>query len=160
MLPPDGRHGHSHPPLPRLAPSGGDEEQGERWEHLHAWPSKLLHRPWQWPLLCMVRQTRQPEVVPQVGERCGTPYPNGRVSNVHKGTGPAQSPSVARSVATDVGSPPLAVWRLERDDGARGTSHDRAHQTERVEHDTVAVDTCMGRLVPHTRPTGFKRMRE
>jgi hypothetical protein len=56
-------------------------------------------------------------------------------------------------------SPPIAVRRIARDDGQRVTSHDRSHRTERVEHDTVAVDTVSGRMVPHTMPKGFKRIR-
>jgi hypothetical protein len=56
-------------------------------------------------------------------------------------------------------SPPSAVRRIERYDGQRVTDHDRSHRTERVEHATVAVDTCIGRMVHHTRPQGFKRLR-
>jgi len=48
---------------------------------------------------------------------------------------------------------------MERDAGQRVTSHDRAHRTERVEPDTVAVATGLGRMVPHTMPKGFKRIR-
>ena len=56
-------------------------------------------------------------------------------------------------------SPPLAVRRLDRSDGHRVTSHDRSHRTERVEHETVDVDTFIGRMVQHTMPKGFKRIR-
>ena len=66
---------------------------------------------------------------------------------------------MARYVAPDVVRPPLAVRRLERSAGERVTSHDRSHRPERVEHDTVAVDTFIGRMVQHTRPQGFKRIR-
>ena len=39
------------------------------------------------------------------------------------------------------------------------TYHDRSPRTERVEHATVAVDPCIGRMVQHTLPKGFKRLR-
>src|SRR5262245_29078743 len=52
-----GRHGQYHPHLHLLAPSGGYEAQGARWEHLRYLPYDLLRRTWQWHLLRMVRQT-------------------------------------------------------------------------------------------------------
>jgi hypothetical protein len=48
---------------------------------------------------------------------------------------------------------------MDRYDGARVTYHYRSHRTERVEHETVGVDTFIGRMVPHTMPKGFKRIR-
>ena len=69
------------------------------------------------------------------------------MTNVHKGHVPSQSQSVARSVAPDVVSPPSAVRRIDRYDGERVTSHSRSHRTDRVEHETVAVATCIGRMV-------------
>jgi len=62
-------------------------------------------------------------------------------------------------VAKYVVSPPIAVRRIDRYDGARVTYHYRSHRTERVEYETVAVDTFMGRMVQHTVPKGFKRIR-
>ena len=56
-------------------------------------------------------------------------------------------------------SPPIAVRRIDRYDGQRVTYHDRSHRTERGEHATVAVDTFSGRMVQHTMPKGFKRIR-
>ena len=41
-------------------------------------------------------------------------YPHGLVTNVPQGNVPAQSQSVARSVAKDVVSPPIAVRRMDR----------------------------------------------
>ncbi len=76
-----------------------------------------------------------------------------------KGTVPSQDQSVARDVATYVVSPPIAVRRIDRDDGERVTSHYRSHRTERLEHETVDVVTFIGRMVPHTMPKGFKRIR-
>ena len=106
-----------------------------------------------------MRPPRQTEGVNQWMERCCTPYPHGLVRNVPKGNVPSQSQSVARYVAKYVVRPPLAVRRLERSAGERVTSHDRSHRPERVEPDTVAVDTLIGRMVQHTRPQGFKRIR-
>src|SRR6266446_8962941 len=118
-----GRNGHYHPHLPLIATSGGYDEQGERWEHRHDLPYKLLHRTWQWHLLRMVRQTLQTEVANQLVDRCFTQYPNGLVSNVHKGNVPSQYQSVARYVAKYVVSPPIAVRRIDRYDGHRVTYH-------------------------------------
>ena len=62
-------------------------------------------------------------------------------------------------MAKYVGSPPIAVRRIDRDDGHRGTDHDRSHRTARGEHETVDVDTFIGRMVQHTLPKGCKRIR-
>jgi hypothetical protein len=66
---------------------------------------------------------------------------------------------VARYVAKYGVSPPIAVRRIERYDGARVTDHDRSQRTDRMEYETVTVDTLLGRMVPHTVPKGFKRIR-
>jgi len=39
------------------------------------------------------------------------------------------------------------------------TYHYRSHRTERVEHETVAVERFIGRMVQHMAPKGFKRIR-
>jgi Putative transposase len=62
-------------------------------------------------------------------------------------------------VAKDVVSPPISVRRIDRYDGERVTYHYRSHKTERVEHETVAVETFIGRMVQHMVPKGFKRIR-
>lgn len=92
-------------------------------------------------------------------EGCCRKSPHGLVTNGHKGQGPSQSQSVARYVAQDGVSPPIAVRRIDRYDGERVTDHDRSPSTERVERDTVDVDTCIGRMGQPTMPTGFKRIR-
>ena len=107
----------------------------------------------------MRRQTLKTEAIQQWVAACFPPYPNGLVTNGQKGRVPSQSQSVARSVAKYVVSPPSAVRRIERDDGVRVTYHDRSHRTDRVEHATVAVETFIGRMVPHTVPKGFQRIR-
>jgi hypothetical protein len=154
-----GRNGQYHPPLHLLATSGGDDGQGARWEHLQYLPYALLRRKWQWHLLRMVRQTLQTEDINRLVDACFRQYPNGLVTNVQKGQVPSQYQSVARYVATYVVSPPIAVRRIDRYDGERVTSHYRSHRTERVEHETVGVDTFIGRMVQHTMPKGFKRIR-
>jgi hypothetical protein len=78
---------------------------------------------------------------------------------VQKGTVPAQAHSVARYVAKYVVSPPIAVRRIDRYDGARVTYHYRSHRTERMEHETIPVAMFIGRMVQHTMPKGFKRIR-
>ena len=154
-----GRNGHYHPHLHLLATSGGYDAPGECWEHLQYLPYALLRRKWQWHLLTMLRQTLKTETIYQLVDACFRKYPNGLVTNVQKGTVPSQYQSVARYVAKYVVSPPIAVRRIDRYDGERVTYHYRSHRTERVEHETVAVDTFIGRMVQHAVPKGFKRIR-
>jgi hypothetical protein len=154
-----GRNGQYHPHLHLIATSGGYDGQGERWEHLHYLPYALLRRKWQWHLLSMMRQTLKTEAINQLVDTCFRKYPNGLVTNVQKGAVPSQYQSLARYVAKYVVSPPIAVRRIDRYDGARVTYHYRSHRTERVEHETVAVETFIGRMIQHTVPKGFKRIR-
>jgi Putative transposase/Transposase zinc-binding domain len=154
-----GRHGQYHPHLHLLATSGGYDVAGERWEHLQYLPYDLLRRTWQWHLLSMIRKTLETDAIHQLVDACFTKYPNGLVTNVQKGQVPSQYQSLARYVAKYVVSPPISVRRIDRYDGQRVTYHYRSHRTERVEHETVAVDTFIGRMVQHTVPKGFKRIR-
>jgi len=154
-----GRNGQSHPHLHVIATSGGYDGQQARWEHLQYLPYALLRRKWQWHLLTMLRQTLQTEAVKRLVDTCFTKYPDGLVTNVQKGQVPAQYQSLARYVAKYVVSPPIAVRRIDRYDGHRVTYHYRSHRTERVEHETVDVETFIGRMVQHTVAKGFKRIR-
>jgi Putative transposase/Transposase zinc-binding domain len=154
-----GRNGQYHPHLHLLATSGGYDGQGERWEHLNYLPYDLLRRKWQWHLLSMVRHTLKTEAINQLVDACFRKYPHGLVTNVQKGQVPSQYQSVARYVAKYVVSPPISVRRIDRYDGERVTYHYRAHRTERVEHETVGVETFIGRMIQHTMPQGFKRIR-
>jgi len=154
-----GRNGQYHPHLHLIATSGGYDGQGHRWEHLHYLPYELLRRKWQWHLLRMVRQTLKTDAINQLVDACFRKYPNGLVTNVQKGNVPSQYQSLARYVAKYVVSPPISVRRIDRYDGERVTYHYRSHRTERVEHETVGVDTFIGRMVQHTMPKGFKRIR-
>jgi hypothetical protein len=154
-----GRNGQYPPHLHLLAASGGWDRHGQRWEHGDYLPYALLRRTWQWHLLTMVRQMLKSPTVQQLVETCWRQYPRGLVTHVPKGAVPAQFHSVARYVAKYGVSPPMAVRRIDRDDGERVTYHDRSHRTERVEHETVEVHTCIGRMVQHALPKGFKRIR-
>jgi hypothetical protein len=154
-----GRNGPYHPHLHVLATSGGYDGLGDRWEHLSYLPYALLRRKWQWHLLTMLRQTLRTEAIAQLVDRGFRQYPDGLVTNVQKGHVPAQSQSVARYVAKYVVSPPIAVRRIDRYDGARVTYHYRSHRTDRMEYETVPVDTFIGRMVQHTIAKGFKRIR-
>jgi hypothetical protein len=118
-----------------------------RWEHLQYLPYDLLRRKWPWHLLRLVRQTLKSEAINQLVDRCFRQYPHGLVPNVQQGAVPSQYQSVARYVAKYVVSPPIAVRRIDRYDGKRVTYHYRSHRTERVEHETVDVDTFIGRMV-------------
>jgi len=154
-----GRNGQYHPHLHVLATSGGYDGVSERWEPLQYLPYALLRRKWQWHLLTMLRQTLKTDVVHRLVDTCFQKYPDGLVTNVQKGAVPAQAHSVARYVAKYVVSPPIAVRRIDRYDGARVTDHYRSHRTDRMEHETVPVATFIGRMVQHTLPKGFKRIR-
>jgi putative transposase/transposase-like zinc-binding protein len=154
-----GRNGQYHPHLHLLATSGGYDAQGARWEHLPYLPYALLRRQWQWHLLTMLRQTLKTDAIHQLVDACFRKYPNGLVTNVQKGQVPSQAQSVARYVAKYVVSPPIAVRRIDRYDGARVTYHYRSHRTDRMEYETVMVETFIGRMVQHTVPKGFKRIR-
>ena len=150
-----GRNGQYHPHLHVLATSGGYDAQGACWEHLEYLPYALLRRKWQWHLLTMLRQTLKTEAIDQLVDTCFRQSPDGLVTNVQKGAVPAQAHSVARYVAKYVVSPPIAVRRIDRYDGARVTYHYRSHRTERMEHETIPVATFIGRMVQHTMPKGF-----
>ena len=154
-----GRNGQYHPHLHVIAPSGGYDGQAHRWEHLQYLPYALLRRKWQWHLLTMLRKTLETDTIHQLVDMCFRKYPNGLVTNVQKGTVPSRYQSLARYVAKYVVSPPIAVRRIDRYDGARVTYHYRSHRTDRVEHETVDVATFIGRMVQHTLPKGFKRIR-
>src|SRR5262245_42026858 len=154
-----GRNGQYHPHLHVIATSGGYDAQGARWEHLQYLPYDLLRRKWPWHLLSMLRTTLATDAMKQLVDGCFRKYPNGLVTNVQKGQVPSQYQSLARYVAKYVVSPPIAVRRIERYDGERVTYHYRSHRTERVERETVDVDTFIGRMVQHTMPKGFKRIR-
>ena len=99
------------------------------------------------------------DTVNQLVDTCFRKYPNGLVTNVQKGAVPSQYQSLARYVAKYVVSPPISVRRIDRYDGAQVTYHYRSHRTDRVERETVAVETFIGRMVQHTMPKGFKRIR-
>jgi hypothetical protein len=154
-----GRHGQYHPHLHLLATSGGYDAQRARWEHLQYLPYALLRRKWQWHLLSTLRKTLATDAIKRLVDVCFRKYPKGLVTNVQKGAVPSQYQSLARYVATYVVSPPISVRRIDRYDGERVTYHYRAHRTERVEHETVDVITFIGRMVQHTMPKGFKRIR-
>ena len=159
VLHPHGRNGQYHPHLHVLATSGGYDAEGACWEHLQYLPYALLRRKWQWHLLIMLRQTLKTAAIDQLVDTCFRQSPDGLVTNVQQGAVPAQAHSVARYVAKYVVSPPIAVRRIDRSDGARVTYHYRSHRTERMGHETIPVATFIGRMVQHTLPKGFKRIR-
>jgi len=88
-----GRHGRDNPPLHGMAPSGGWDQQAKQWVPLEDWPYPLLRKPWQWPLLTMVRQTVQTTAIHRLVETCSTRYRAGLVTNVPQGEVPARSQS-------------------------------------------------------------------
>ena len=154
-----GRNGQYHPHVHVLATSGGYDAQAESWEHLSFLPYDLLRHKWQWHLMTMFRRVLASETIEPLVDRCFKTYPNGLVSRVQRGQVPSQYQSLASYVAKYVVSPPISLRRIDRYDGRRVTYHYRSHRTERTTHETVDVLTFIGRMIQHTRPKGFKRIR-
>ena len=154
-----GRNGHYHPHLHLIATSGGYDVAEERWEHLSFLPYELLRHKWQWHLRDTLRKALETDAMKRLVDRCFRKYPGGVVANVQKGKVPSQYQSLASYVAKYVVSPPISVRRIDRYDGERVTYHYRSHRTERIEHETIDVNAFIGRMVQHTMPKGFKRIR-
>jgi len=68
-----GRNGHSNPHRHSIATSGGWDPQAQQWIHLDYVPYALLRKTWQWPLLTMLRQPRQPQALEQWVDACCRP---------------------------------------------------------------------------------------
>ena len=154
-----GRTGQYHPHLHVIATSGGYDQQQESWEHLKYLPYDLLHRKWQWHLMETLRQTLKTDAIMELVDQCFRQYPKGLVAHVQKGQVPSQAQTLASYVARYVVSPPISLRRMDRYDGQQVTYHYRSHRTDRTEHETVDVLRFIGRMIQHTLPKGFKRIR-
>src|SRR2546423_4432214 len=107
----------------------------------------------------MRRQTVQTQESTRCVAACDTRSREGLVTNGPKGDVPSREQSLATSRAQYVVSPPSSLRRLARYDGQHVTDHYRSHTSERVERETVAVSTCLGRRVPQVFPKGLPRVR-
>jgi hypothetical protein len=154
-----GRNGQYNPHLHIIATSGGWDPKAKQWVHLDYIPYPLLRKKWQWHLLTMLRQTVKTKEITRLIDACYTRYAKGFVTNVQKGDVPARYQSLARYLAKYVVSPPISLRRIDSYDGQRVTYHYRSHTSERVERETVAVYTFIGRMIQHTLPKGFQRIR-
>jgi Putative transposase/Transposase zinc-binding domain len=154
-----GRNGQYNPHLHVIATSGGWDQQAQQWLHLDYVPYSMLRKKWQWHLLTMRRQTVKTPEIRRLIETCYTRYREGFVTNVQKGDVPTRDQSLARDLAKYVVSPPISLRRIDRYDGQRVTYHYRSHKSERVEWETVAVYTFIGRMVQHVFAKGFQRIR-
>jgi hypothetical protein len=154
-----GRNGRYNPHLHIIATSGGWDPQAQQWIHLDYVPYALLRKKWQWHLLTMLRQTVKTPEIRRLVDTCYTRYREGFVTNVQKGDVPTRYQSLARYLAKYVVSPPISLRRIDRYDGQRVTYHYRSHKSERVEWETVAVSTFIGRMVQHVFAQGFQRIR-
>jgi Putative transposase/Transposase zinc-binding domain len=154
-----GRNGQYNPHWPIIATSGGWDRQAQQWIHLDYVPYALLRKKWQWHLLTMLRQTVKTQEMKRLVDTCYTRYREGFVTNVQKGEVPARYQSLARYLAKYVVSPPISLRRIDHYDGHRVTYHYRSHTNERVEQERVDVYTFIGRMVQHTFPKGFQRIR-
>lgn len=154
-----GRNGQYNPHLHIIATSGGWDPQARQWVHLEYVPYAMLRKKWQWHLLTMLRQTVKTPAIRRLVDTCYTRYREGFVTHVQKGDVPARYASLARYLAKYVLSPPISLRRIDRYDGHHVTYHYRSHKSERVERETVAVYTFIGRMVHHVFPKGFQRIR-
>src|SRR6516165_5789727 len=154
-----GRNGQYNPHLHIIATSGGWDAQARQWVHLDYVPYAMLRKKWQWHLLTMLRQTVKTQELHRLVNTCYTKYRQGFVTNVQKGDVPARYQSLARYLAKYVVSPPISLRRIDRYDGQRVTYHYRSHKSERVEWETVAVYTFIGRMIQHVFPKSFQRIR-
>ena len=154
-----GRNGQYNPHLHIIATSGGWDPQAQQWVHLDYVPYRMLRKKWQWHLLTMLRQTVKTKDIKRLVDACYTRYREGCVTNVQQGDVPSRYQSVARYLATYVVRPPISLRRIDGDDGHRVTYHSRSHTSERVERETVEVYTFIGRMVQHSCPKGFQRIR-
>src|SRR5215216_4918800 len=107
----------------------------------------------------MLRQTLKIKGINRLVDACYTRYREGFVTNVQKGDVLSRSQSLATYLAKYVVSPPISLRRIDRYDGQRVTYHYRSHKSERVEWETVAVYTFIGRMVQHVFAKGFQRIR-
>jgi Putative transposase/Transposase zinc-binding domain len=154
-----GRSGQYNPHLHIIATSGGWDQEAKQWAHIDYLPYSMLRKKWQWYLLTMLRQTLKSREINRLIDICYTRYRNGFVTNVQKGDVPSRYQSLARYLAKDVVSPPISLRRIDRYDGQQVTYHYGSHKSKRVEWETVAVYTFIGRMVQHTFSKGFKRIR-
>jgi len=154
-----GRNGQYNPHLHIIATSGGWDLQAQQWVPFEYVPYRLLRKKWQWYLLTMLRQTVKTQEMKRLVDACDTRYREGFVTNVQKGDVPARYQSLARYLAKYVVSPPISLRRIDRYDGHHVTYHYRSHKSERVEQESVDVYTFIGRMVQHTFPKGFQRIR-
>jgi Putative transposase/Transposase zinc-binding domain len=154
-----GRNGQYNPHLHLIATSGGWDHKAGRWVHLDYLPYGLLNKQWQWYALTMLRHTLATPRVNQLVNACYQRYQRGFVANVQRGEVPTRYHTLATYLAKYVVTPPISVRRIDRYDGHHVTYHYRSHKTERVERETVDVQTFLGRMVQHIVPKGFKRVR-
>src|SRR5882724_12490 len=154
-----GRSGQYNPHLHIIATSGGWDQKAKQWAHIDYLPYSMLRKKWQWYLLTMLRQTLKSREINRLIDICYTRYRNGFVTNVQKGDVPSRYQSLARYLAKYVVSPPISLRRIDRYDGQQVTYHYGSHKSKRVEWETVAVYTFIGRMVQHTFSKGFKRIR-
>ncbi len=85
-----GRNGQYNPHLHIIATSGGLETQANEWVHLDYLPSPMLRKKWQWYVLTRLRHTLKTKEINRLVDLCYTRYPNGFVTNVHKGDVPSR----------------------------------------------------------------------
>ncbi len=154
-----GRSGQYNPHLHIIATSGGWDQEAKQWAHIDYLPYSMLRKKWQWYLVTMLRQTLKSREINRLIDICYTRYRNGFVTNVQKGAVPSRYQSLARYLAKYVVSPPISLRRIDRYDGQQVTYHYGSHKSQRVEWETVAVYTFIGRMVQHTFSKGFKRIR-
>jgi Putative transposase len=108
-----GRHGQYNPQLHSIATSGGLAMQANEWVPLDSLPYPMLRQKWQGSGLTMRRHTLKTRESNRLVALCYTRYPNGFVTNVHKGDVPSRYERLARYLAQYVVSPPISRRRID-----------------------------------------------
>jgi Putative transposase len=131
-------------------------DSGCIWDYV---PYPMLRKKWQWHLLTMRRRTVKTPELRRLVDTCYRRYREGFVTNVQKGDVLSRYQSLATYLAKYVVSPPISLRRIDRYDGHHVAYPYRSHKTERMEWERVDVYTFIGRMVQHTFPKGFQRVR-
>jgi Transposase zinc-binding domain/Putative transposase len=153
-----GRAGHGHPPLHILMTSGG-RTPPKRWREVDDFPFTGRHKKWQYHLCTMLKQRGGTRAIKAKIDALWRKSPRGLVAYVEEGKVPAGGEGLADDWAKYVGSPPISLRRILRDDGQRGRYWYNDHKTKSRQEEEVSALTFIGRMGQPMLPKGFHRLR-
>lgn len=139
--------------------SGGMPPQ-KRGREVDAFPCTVLPKKWQYPLFTKLKQRVGTRALKAKSDVLWRTYPRGLVASLEEGKVPAGGEGLAYSLAQYVVSPPISLRRILRYDGQRVRYGYNDHQTKRRQEEEVSALTFIGRMVQHSLPKGFLRMRD